>query len=57
MKWLAAAVVIAWAIAIAYARRERPVPATRYAESEDGIQGDPYQLSLTSGPGHAEWVN
>jgi hypothetical protein len=57
--WLGAIVVIAWAVltAIAYARRERPVPATRYAEPEDGIQGDPYQLSLTSGPGHFEWVN
>jgi hypothetical protein len=50
-------VICVLVIAIAYARRERPVPATRYAEPEDGIQGDPYQLSLTSGPGHAEWVN
>lgn len=44
-------------IATVIARRQRPVSATRYAEPEDGIQGAPYQLSLTSGPGNAEWVN
>jgi len=56
--YLGALVVIAWAVltAIAYARRERPVPA-QYREPEDGIQGDPYQLSLTSTDGRGEWLN
>jgi hypothetical protein len=52
--YLGALVVIAWAVltAIAYARRERPVPTTRYWESEDGIQGaDPYSVTLTSASG------
>ena len=37
--WLGAVVVIAWAVAtaIAYRRRERPVPA-QYREPEDGVQ-------------------
>jgi hypothetical protein len=54
MKWLAALVVIAWAVVIAYARRERPVPATRYAD--DDVQ--PWDSrSVTLASGNAEWVN
>lgn len=55
LSFLGALVVIAWAVAtaIAYARRERPVPA-QYRE--DDVQ--PWDSrSVTLASGHAEWVN
>ncbi len=52
MKWLAALLVLA--VAIAYARRERPIPATRYVD--DDVQ--PWDSrSVTLASGNAEWVN
>lgn len=55
-----AVVVIAWAVAtaIAYCRRERPVPA-QYREPEDGVQGaDPYSLALAGGwAADVRWIN
>ena len=61
LSMLGALVVIAWAVAtaIAYARRERPVPA-QYREDEDGVQpwDVPATFTLTSGSKtNVRWTN